>query len=173
MDKIEDAKQPAAPVHEMTTSVREKCFRVLVLLGVACVAYLVARSGHVRSGGSRASDAVAPPPTAESGKSVSLAIDFGDGNQQDFDALPWHEGMTVDDLLTVASRLPNGISYTVVGVHDTMFLTRINKMANHRTEGLPFWTYRVNGKWADRSLGVYQLAPGDHVSWIFGPERQE
>jgi hypothetical protein len=173
MDEISDTKQATASVRERSTGIREKCFRVLVLLGVACAAFLVARSGHVRSGGSRASDAVAPPPTAESGKSVSLAIDFGDGNQQDFDALPWHEGMTVDDLLTVASRLPNGISYTVVGVHDTMFLTRINKMANHRTEGLPFWTYRVNGKWADRSLGVYQLAPGDHVSWIFGPERQE
>ncbi len=145
---------------------------MLVLLAVACAAFLVARSGHVRCPGSRASEA-ATPPAAESDKSVSLAIDFGDGSRQDFDALPWHAGMTVDDLLTVASQVPNGIIYTVVGLHDTMFLIKINAMANHRTAGRPFWTYQVNGKWADRSLGVYPLAPGDHVTWTFGPELQE
>ena len=30
------------------------------------------------------------------------------------------------------------------------------------------WSYRVNDTWADRSVGVYEIKPGDVVTWSYG-----
>jgi hypothetical protein len=98
-----------------------------------------------------------------------LTIQFGNGHERKFDAVPWHQGMTVDDLLSAASRLPDSFSYTVHGDHDMTLLTRINDLRNEGVSGRN-WTYTVNDVRADRSLAVYELKPGDRVLWTFGTQ---
>jgi hypothetical protein len=75
--------------------------------------------------------------------------------------------MTVDDMMTAASRLPNGIRYRVGGDGEMMLLENIDGIENE-WGGSRFWLYRVNEALADRSMGIYELQPGDRVLWTFG-----
>jgi hypothetical protein len=97
---------------------------------------------------------------------VSLSIDFGDGQQQDFDDIGWHDGMTVADLLRAAPEL----AIAQRGSGQGTFLTAIGDIANEGADGKN-WTYEVNGQRADRSFAVYELRSGDRVLWRFGPQR--
>jgi len=141
-------------------------WRLPVLLALVLAAILLARWTGERE------TTVAPEATRETapatGQSVSLAIQFGDGVEQSFEAVPWHEGMTVDDLLTAASRRSNGIRYSVRGDGASALLLQIDKARNEGARGRN-WTYTVNGTRADRSFAVYPLRPGDHVLWTFAP----
>lgn len=74
--------------------------------------------------------------------------------------------MTVDDMMAAASRLPDGIRYAVNGEGEMMMLDGIDDVMNQLGGGR-FWLYRVNGVLADRSMGVYELHPGDRVLWTF------
>jgi len=112
-------------------------------------------------------DPSAAPPVAVDGKAVALAIDFGDGRKREFTEIAWQPGMTVDDLLIAASRLPDGIRYAVNGQREMMWLDSIDGVANELGGGRT-WLYHVNDKFADRSLGIYELKPGDRVLWTFG-----
>jgi hypothetical protein len=56
------------------------------------------------------------------------------------------------------------------GSGQAAFLTSIDGVANQGADGKN-WTFAVNGQSADRSFAVYELRPGDHVLWTFGPGR--
>jgi hypothetical protein len=144
-------------------------WRLPLLLAVVLAAILIARAAReeVRT--------VAPrplpvPPTAQTGKSVALVINYGDGRERKFDAVAWHEGMTVDDLLNAASQLPDPISYGVLGNGELTLLTNIDQTHNKWEHG-GNWTYKVNDVPADRSLEIYELQPGDRVLWTFGRQQ--
>jgi hypothetical protein len=99
------------------------------LLAVVFGAIVIARASRVEE------RAVAPrqlpvPSAAAAGKSVALTIEYGDGRERKFDAIAWHEGMTVDDLLNAASQLPDPISYGVLGNGELTLLTNIDKTHN-------------------------------------------
>ena len=111
--------------------------------------------------------ASADEPAAE--KTVKLTIDYGDGVQKVFGALPWKEKLTVFAALEAAAKHPRGIKLTHQGTGERILVTAIDDVKN---EGRGRnWLYEVNGKLADRSAGVFELSSGDAVLWRFGKDR--
>lgn len=144
-------------------------WRLPLLLAIVLIAIIAVRASLTRTRGQRLPTTAQPQAGAAAGKSVSLAIRFDDGKERSFDDIAWIPGMTVDDLLMAVSQRPDGISYAVVGEREMRLLTQIDDTANDKAAGR-FWTYSVNGQQADRSLGVYELRPGDRVLWRFGSQ---
>lgn len=103
---------------------------------------------------------------ASSGKTVSLAIDLGDGVPRLYDDVAWHEAMTVEDLLAAVSRMPGGPRFARQGSGASALLAEIDGTANEGSEGRN-WVYFVNDRRGDRSFAVYRLEPGDRVLWKF------
>jgi len=99
-------------------------------------------------------------------QSVRLTIDFGDGRAPMSAESRWHEGMTVADLLNSEPA----INVASTGSGAGTFLTSLGGAANEGAGGRN-WTYRVNGKHADRSFAVYELRPGDQVLWTFATQQ--
>jgi hypothetical protein len=96
---------------------------------------------------------------------VRLIVDYGDGVQKHFTALPWKDGMTVLDAMKAAQEHPRGVKLQYRGSGATAFLTQIDDVKN---EGAGRnWVYRVNDQLADRGFGVFQLKAGDTVLWKF------
>lgn len=145
-------------------------WRFPLLLGLVLAALLLARSGWIRNGeevvGNSPLDTAGRVPT---GETVSLTVDFGDGQPRHFDAVPWSVGMTIEDVLGAVSQMPDGPEFAKRGSGPSAFLTRIGEMANEGAEGRN-WTYQVNDQRGDRSFAVYELAPGDRVLWRYGPQ---
>lgn len=113
-------------------------------------------------GGDRAAIQAADEPAT----TVSLTVDYGDGAQKMFTALPWREGLTVLDAVRAAEKHARGIKCEVRGAGETAFLVKIDDMKNEGGGGRG-WMFRVNGKLGDRGLGVYPLKAGDAVLWKF------
>ncbi len=147
-------------------------WRLPLLLSLVLAALLLARG----RGGPDAAPApdrsraapLAPADVAPTGETASLTIDFGHGRTLRFDALAWHDGMTVDDLLTVAAARPDGPRFGRQGSGQLAFLTAIDGVTNAGGTGRN-WHFFVNGRPADRSFGAYVLRPGDQVLWKFVP----
>ena len=107
----------------------------------------------------------APGASASAEKPVKLIVDYGDGVQKHFTALAWKKDMTVLDAMQMAAEHPRGITFEYRGRGSTALLVRIDNVKN---EGAGRnWIYRVNGKLADRSMGVWRLQPGDTILWSF------
>jgi hypothetical protein len=110
----------------------------------------------------------APPEHAAAPSATKLVIDFGDGAQKVYPALPWSQGMTVIDLLKAAQKASHGIRFEHHGDGATAFVTRIDDVANQGGgEGKKNWLYRVNGQVIKKSCGVCKVQDGDEVIWIF------
>ncbi len=109
-----------------------------------------------------------PPDNAKrtaAKNTIQLIVDYGDGVAKHFSKIAWRDKMTVQDVTEAASKHPRGIKVKQRGKRATAFLTQIDDLANE-PRGRS-WVYRVNGKLADRSFGVYVVQPGDVVSWAF------
>ena len=109
------------------------------------------------------------PAARPSGQTVALTIDFGNGAKREFSALPWHNGMTVTDLMDAAHHFRPPITYTQKGIGAQAFLTSLEGVAHQTSQG-NFWFYEINGKRGIRSFGIQPLLSGDRVLWIFGPQ---
>ena len=96
---------------------------------------------------------------------VKLIIDYGDGVTKHFHRIKWHDKMTVQDVTVAATKHPRGIHVKQRGKKATAFLSQIDDLAN--TPRGRSWVYRVNGKLADRSFGIYPVKSGDIVTWSF------
>ncbi len=132
------------------------CLAVLILLIVSGCKPPTASNGA----------AAHPPGVKPTGPAVELVIDFDDGFQKHY-KLPWRESATVLDALESASRRQRGITYTVRGSGDMTMVTAIDGVANQGGDGRN-WIYRVNGRLADKSCGVYETQPDDVIMWTFG-----
>src|SRR4051812_8983925 len=66
---------------------------------------------------------------------VRLTIDYGDGMQKTFSAVPWKEKMTVFDALQAAEKHPRGIKLAFTGRGETIFVTAIDDAANEGADG--------------------------------------
>jgi hypothetical protein len=97
---------------------------------------------------------------------VRLTVDYGDGVQKFFAALPWKEKLTVFDVLQAAEKHPHGIKLTFIGRGETIFITAIDGMVNEGANR-PNWRYTVNDQPARSSAGVMELKAGDSVVWRF------
>jgi uncharacterized protein DUF4430 len=99
---------------------------------------------------------------------VSLVIDYGNGARRQFDALPWHQGMTVADLMQEARDFHPGITFRQRGAGKMAFLTSLDSIAGQTAGEAHQWQYQLNGKPGQQSFGSQIMSPGDHLLWIYG-----
>jgi len=101
-------------------------------------------------------------------RTVGLVIDYGDGGQKRFAAIPWREGMTVLDVLEAAQHHPHGITFAVRGRGEAALLTKLDDLANEEgAAGARNWLFYVNDRLADKSLGAATVKSGDTILWKF------
>lgn len=112
-------------------------------------------------------DASAPPAPRPEGQTVSLAIDFGNGARREFAALPWRDGATIADVMTVAQAFRPAITFVQQGEGDAAFLTAIDGVATEGAGGR-YWQILVNDEPINDSFGVHELVAGDRVLWRYG-----
>lgn len=107
-------------------------------------------------------------PTSDkpAAKTVSLTIDFSDGSQLVFPALPWQEKQTVLSTLEQAAKHPRGVKLEKRGSGETAMVTAIGGAENEGSGRN--WLFRVNGDLGDRSSAIFEVSPGDAVLWKFG-----
>ena len=98
--------------------------------------------------------------------SVKVIVDYGDGVQKHFTALPWKSGMTALDAMKLSQQHPRGIRFTMRGKGARGFLTSIDGLKNDGKSRN--WIYRLNGKLGDRSFAIQPLKAGDAILWKFG-----
>jgi Domain of unknown function (DUF4430) len=110
---------------------------------------------------------------ADSEHSVRLIIDYGDGVQKHFTALPWKKDMTILDAMNEAKASPHGIAFQNSGSGSTAFLTKIDDLQNEGGGGKRNWIFWVNTTLGDKSFGVYKLEPSDVVLWKFSSQQMK
>lgn len=111
-----------------------------------------------------------PAPAAEplATPVVSLTIDFGDGFQKIYSALPHKPEMTVLDALKAAAAHRHALAFKHTGSGATAMLRSIDGLANEGGAGEGRnWQLWVNDAYATRGMGALILAPGDRVLWRF------
>ena len=99
-------------------------------------------------------------------KAVTLTIDYGDGVQKRFKAIPWNRGMTVLDALQAAAKHPRGVQIKVRGRGSTAFVTQIDDLKNQGARGLN-WIFEVDKKLGHQSCGIQKLNAKNTVLWKF------
>ena len=106
---------------------------------------------------------------ADDGKVVRMTVDYGDGAQKVFYALPWKEKITVLAALQAAEKHPRGIKVEHQGSGGTTLITSIDGAVNEGRGSN--WIFEVNGKLGEKSCALVELKPGDAVLWRFGDYR--
>ena len=102
-------------------------------------------------------------------KSVEMVIDYGDGVQLRFTALPWHEKMTGLDAVTAASAHPHGVKLVWRGAGSTAFVTQIGDAKNEGGgKESRNWLFSLNDKESEVGIGDATLRAGDVILWRFG-----
>jgi hypothetical protein len=101
---------------------------------------------------------------------VRVIIDYGDGVQKHFTALPWKKDMSVLDAMNDAKASSHGIAFQHTGSGATAFLTKIDDLQNEGGGGKRNWIFWVNTTLGDKSFGVYKLEPSDVVLWKFSSQ---
>ena len=137
-----------------------------LLLGLVAVGKQIPKPTPPSQTRSSADWTLSPKPT---GETVSLTIDFGNGAQKEFSALPYRAEMTVADLLAAARDFRPGITFTQVGTGESGFLRSLDGLTNQGAEGRN-WLYQVDGKHAHASFCLEKLEPGRHILWKFTDE---
>src|SRR3972149_122766 len=108
MNEARNNEQPTATTGKNPWRSGGAWWRLPLLLAVVLVAIVAARMSQVHERSPAFQGAAAPQPADATGEFVSLVVRFDVGKERTFDAIAWRPGMTVDDLMTAASRLPDG-----------------------------------------------------------------
>ena len=115
----------------------------------------------------RGSETTSGPPSARpEGKTVSLAIDFGNGAGREFAALAWRDGMTVADLMGAASQFRPPLVFSGRGEGELTFITTIEGISSEGREGRN-WILSIGGEKSPTGAGGVSLQPGDAVLWKY------
>jgi hypothetical protein len=143
---------------------KSRHLKTLVRVGVK-VLFAAALVGFA---GSPALAADPKPGDSKAANTVRLVVDYGDGVETHYTALPWRKGMTVLDALVAAKAHKRSLSYSQRGSGSGTLIIKIGDVAN---EGGGAdnrnWLFNVNGKAVQVGAGVQQLKPGDAVLWKF------
>jgi hypothetical protein len=99
------------------------------------------------------------------GSTVRLVVDYGDGVEVHFTALPWRADMTVLNALSAAQAHRHGMAFTNRGSGASAMVTKIGDVKNEG-DGRN-WLYYVNDKQGEISAGAMKLKSGDAVLWRF------
>jgi hypothetical protein len=153
----------STPFETSSCSACGSWWKLPLLLAVVLAAIMIGRTWGIRNADLRPGDKPpAPGVSDQSFEQVALTIHPGDVRQMQHATSKWHEGMTVGDLLNEVRR----VDVVRQGSGESAFVAGLNGFANEGSGGRN-WLYSVNGQRADRSFGVYELKPDDHVLWIF------
>lgn len=108
----------------------------------------------------------AEPATAPN--TLRMVIDYGDGVEKHFTAIPFKQGMTALDALKYAQKHPRGIKFEGTGSGATYFITSLDGIENQAGEGQDKnWIFSVNDKKGNKSCAVTELKPTDVVRWKY------
>lgn len=115
----------------------------------------------------------ADEPAAES--TARVVIDYGDGVEKHFTALPVAESTTAADLLLAAGKHPRGVKLRSRGRGENFFVEAIDDaVGGARVDGeRAYWTYRVNGEIQNVGAGVREIGASDLIRWRYGPFERE
>lgn len=106
-------------------------------------------------------------PDKEAPASVAeLTIDYGDGAQKRFTAVPWKEGMTVQDAMQFAKTHPHGVTFLSRGKGEFGFLSQIDDVKNQAGGGRN-WIFYVNQERAEASFAVTRVPKAGAILWRF------
>ena len=148
----------------MFASLRISTFRLHLSALLAAVIVALALLPLASAGDEKAKPA--PKAGEPAQELVKVVIDYGDGVQKTFSAVPWKQELTVFAALESVAKHPRGVKIAHQGKGETVLVTAIDDLKN---EGRGRnWLYEVNGKLGDRSSGVMPLKAGDSVLWRFG-----
>lgn len=114
--------------------------------------------------------ATAPAPAPAAPTTVRLVIDYGEGVEKHYSALPHRPGMTVADLLKDASALPppRGLAFDASGSGERFFVKAIDGLANEGAgKTARNWIYALDGEMGKVSAGVAKVDAGAKVHWRF------
>jgi hypothetical protein len=143
------------------------CWAVISLLPGGCRE----RSPTPPSQDSKSPQSATSTPLASAaapGQTIQLVIDYGDGAQKRFSAIPCRDGMAVLDVLQFARQSPHGITFVVRGSGEAALLTKLDDVANEEgAAGARNWLFYVNDHLADKSLGAATVKSGDTILWKF------
>ncbi len=157
---------PAADPFGLKCGERRWWGAIPALLVAIVVAVLIGRA--VLEGSGSDSPAGAAAGVSAGAATVALTVDFGDGFQKQFSALPWYQGMTVLALLERAAEQRRRIVFATRGSGPQTLLVSIDGVENQgggtRARN---WLYSVNGRRAKLGCGARRLAAGDTVLWSF------
>jgi len=117
----------------------------------------------------QASLAADPKPSeTKTANAVRLVVDYGDGVETHYTAIPWRDGMTVLDALAAAKAHKRSLTYAQRGSGSGALITKIGDATNEGGGAdSRNWLFYVNGKAVQVGAGVQQLKPGDAVLWKF------
>ncbi|MBN1852764.1 MAG: DUF4430 domain-containing protein [Pirellulales bacterium] len=108
------------------------------------------------------------PANPPDGKTVSLEIDFGNGATRKFHTLPWHDGMTVMDLMESAAAYRPGLRFSSRGAGESAYLTAIDGITNENHGGRN-WIFYLRDTPSPQGMGRQRLEPGDAILWKYEP----
>ena len=102
-------------------------------------------------------------------RTVQMVIDYGDGAQLRFTALPWKEKMTVLDALSAAGQHPHGVKAIVRGTGENAMIVQLGDLKNEGGgKTSRNWLFSVNDVESEVGAGAAQLKAADVVLWRYG-----
>jgi hypothetical protein len=134
-------------------------------------AHLVVCGLMLSSGGCqrKGNEVAMPPPTATQDASTdasaagTVTMEFTWDNDK---VTTWEiKGIQPGDTVLDAMRKVESPEIVIQGEGPNAFVSSIGELSTTAGEG---WSYSVNGQWADRSVGVYKIKPGDKIVWSHG-----
>ncbi len=102
---------------------------------------------------------------------VSVFVDAGDDKVIISPEIAWEEKMTVFKALQKLSEQATfDLDYKDYGGDMGVFVNSIDGKKDPQKK--KWWQFWVNGKYADKGAGSYELSPGDSVFWKLSSQMQ-
>lgn len=102
---------------------------------------------------------------------VTVEVDFGsDKRAKSIDVVCSPDSTVLDSLERAQNT--NELKFEHSGSGETAFVNSIDGVKGKGAEG-GNWTFRVNDQLGDKSAGIYEVKPGDVISWKFGDQPKE
>lgn len=109
-----------------------------------------------------------------SAQTVSLVVDFGNGQKKVYSDIPWRKGETVLDVMNYARTKLHGVTFhcpadfACNGPSKMAYLEDIDGVANQgEGPGKRNWLYQVNKTFIQKSFAIETVNAKDTVLWMF------
>jgi len=112
-----------------------------------------------------------PDELARATGTITLEVDFGGTKRSKSIHVVCSPDSTVLSSLERAQNTED-LKVKFSGSGETAFVNSIDGVEGKGADG-GNWTFRVNDQLGDKSAGIYEVKPGDRISWIFGDKPKE